>query len=262
MYTQCPECLSVFSLDAHTLAQAHGYVLCGHCRAGFDSLATLTEHLPPEPFRELPTNNPAPEPPRLELVVYRPRAAIPAAATQTVPIVLEDPLLTVTPRFIRDARKPTSRRWPWVLACFTLLLILLSQLGWACRDVLIADPTVGPMLSQVCATLNCTLPLVRDVRQLHLLARDVQTHPSVPGALMISATVRNDAAFAQPWPVVSITLYDVNGKRLAMRRLSPSEYLSDNGELQRGLAAAASTALVFEVEDPGQQAVTFELGFE
>jgi hypothetical protein len=118
------------------------------------------------------------------------------------------------------------------------------------------------MLSQVCATLNCTLPLVRDVRQLHLLARDVQTHPSVPGALMISATVRNDAAFAQPWPVVSITLYDVNGKRLAMRRLSPSEYLSDNGELQRGLAAAANTALVFEVEDPGQQAVTFELGFE
>lgn len=261
MYTQCPECLSVFSLDAHTLAQAHGYVLCGHCGAGFDSIATLAEHLPPEPFRELPTNEPTPEPPRVELVVYRPRAMAAIAAAEVLP-PLPDELLTVTPRFIRDARKPTSRRWPWVLACFTLLLILLSQLGWACRDVLIADPTTGPILSQVCTTLNCTLPLVRDVHQLHLLARDVQTHPSVPGALMISATVRNDAAFAQPWPVVSITLYDVNGKRLAMRRLRPGEYLNDNGELQRGLAADASTALVFEVEDPGQQAVTFELGFE
>ena len=41
MYTQCPECLSVFSLDAQTLAKAHGHVVCGHCEASFDSLATL-----------------------------------------------------------------------------------------------------------------------------------------------------------------------------------------------------------------------------
>jgi len=54
MYTQCPECLSVFSLDAQTLAKAHGHVVCGHCNASFGSLATLTEQLPPEPFVELP----------------------------------------------------------------------------------------------------------------------------------------------------------------------------------------------------------------
>ena len=54
MYTQCPECLSVFSLGAQALVQAHGYVMCGHCGAGFDSLATLSEQLPPEPFQELP----------------------------------------------------------------------------------------------------------------------------------------------------------------------------------------------------------------
>jgi predicted Zn finger-like uncharacterized protein len=59
MYTQCPECLSVFSLDAQTLAKAHGYVVCGHCEAGFDSLATLAEQLPSEPFVELPLNQPS-----------------------------------------------------------------------------------------------------------------------------------------------------------------------------------------------------------
>lgn len=261
MYTQCPECLSVFSLDAHTLAQAHGYVMCGYCGAGFDSIATLTEQLPPEPFRELPVNDPAPEPPQLDLAVYRPQPAAPEAEP-AAPILPDEIPLAVTPRFMREAQAPANRRWPWVLACLVLLLVLLAQLGWACRDVLISDPTTGPWLRQGCAALGCELPLVRDVHRLHLLARNVQSHPSEPDALMISATVRNDATFAQPWPVVTITLYDVNGKRLAMRRLGPAEYLGDSDELRQGLAAGASTALVFEVSDPGQQAVTFELGFE
>jgi hypothetical protein len=103
---------------------------------------------------------------------------------------------------------------------------------------------------------------VRGVDKLRLLARDVQTHPTVAGALMISATIRNDAAFTQPWPVVTIRLSDANGKVLAMRRLEPYEYLDDTDQLRHGLAAGASTALIFEVEDPGRQAVAFDLGFE
>jgi len=263
MYTQCPECLSVFSLDARTLAQAHGYVMCGHCGAGFDSLATLAEQLPPEPFMELPANEPAFEPPHLDLVVYRPRPAVPEpdAVAAAAPAAEDFAELTFAPRFAQP-REPKPRRWPWIAICLLLALLLAAQLGWACRDALIANPTTGNVLRQACATLHCRLPLVRDVRELQLLARDVQTHPSVPGALLISATVRNNASFAQPWPVVAITLLDVDGKRLGMRRLRPAEYLGDNTERQQGLAPGATTALVFEVDDPGQRAVTFSLDFE
>jgi predicted Zn finger-like uncharacterized protein len=265
MYTQCPECLSVFSLDARTLAQAHGYVMCGHCGAGFDSIATLADQLPPEPFRELPANEPAFEPPHLDLVVYRPRPPVAESAPAAEPVpapVLEDfARLDFAPRFARP-REPRERRWPWVVTCLLLALLLAAQVGWACRDSLIADPVTGGWLRAICATFDCELPLVRDVHRLHLLARDVQTHPSVPGALLISATVRNDAAFAQPWPVVAITLFDVDGKRLAMRRLRPPEYLGDPAEQRSGLGPGATTALVFEVDDPGQRAVTFSLDFE
>jgi hypothetical protein len=142
------------------------------------------------------------------------------------------------------------------------LLGLATQLAWALRDTLIADPSTGPVLREICATLGCQLPPVRDIDKLRLLARDVQTHPTVPGALLISATVRNDAGFTQPWPVVVIRLSDGNGKVIAMRRLNPYEYLDDVDALRRGLAPGASTALVFEVEDPGHQAVAFDLGFE
>jgi predicted Zn finger-like uncharacterized protein len=266
MYTQCPECLSVFSVDARTIAQAHGFVMCGHCGAGFDCISTLADQLPPEPFHELPAHEPGVEPPRVELAIYRPAPEAPEEPKQE-----DDPLrsldrefanLVITPRFARDRRADRPRRWPWITACLLLLLGLTTQLAWALRETLISDPNTGPVLRQACAMLQCQLPPVRDVSKLRLLARDVQTHPTVPGALLISATLRNDAAFTQPWPVVTIRLSDGNGKVIAMRRLNPSEYLDDTDALHRGLAPGANSALVFEVEDPGHQAVAFDLGFE
>jgi predicted Zn finger-like uncharacterized protein len=262
MYTQCPECLSVFSIDARTLAQAHGFVMCGHCGAGFDSIATLADQLPPEPFDELPSHEPAVEPPRLESAIYRPKTEAESTHDEALPLpdVFGD--LVVTPRFARDTRADRPRRWPWIVACLLLLLALLAQLGWALRDSLVADATIGPLLQDTCAALQCQLPEVRDITKLQLLARDVQTHPTVPGALLISATLRNEASFTQPWPVVTIRLSDGNGKVIAMRRLNPYEYLDDTDALRRGLPPGARTALVFEVEDPGHQAVGFDMGFE
>ncbi|HEY0199166.1 MAG TPA: zinc-ribbon and DUF3426 domain-containing protein [Rhodanobacter sp.] len=286
MYTQCPECLSVFSLDAHTLAQAHGHVICGHCRASFDSIATLTDQLPPEPFHELPVNEPAYEPPGVDLVVYRPRPDPPAvianepAATESA--TTEDfTQLVFAPRFAREPktrrskraskraarlerapREPGERHWPWVVAGLMLALLLCLQLAWAKRDMLIRDPMAGGWLRSACRTLGCELPLVASPDQIELLASNVQAHPSVAGALMISASVRNDAPFAQPYPVLAITLSNAQGKHLSMRRLQPREYLDDSAVLQRGLAPGESAVLLLEVQDPGDQAVAFEFGFE
>lgn len=285
MYTQCPECLSVFSLDAQTLAKAHGHVVCGHCDASFDSLATLTEQLPPEPFVELLVNEPAFEPPCLDLVVYRPQPDPPVvvvsseAATAATPAVEDFSQLVFSPRFAceprtrrsdrsgrRDRRRhPRSsgeRRWPWVVACLVLMLSLAIQLAWAKRDDLIRNPTVGGWLRGSCNVLGCELPLVAAPQQLHLLASNVQAHPSVAGALVISASVRNDARFAQPYPVLTIALSDAQGRRIAMRRLQPREYLDDDAILRHGLAPGASAVLLLEVEDPGDKAVAFEFGFE
>lgn len=277
MYTQCPECLTVFSLDVHTLVQAHGYVTCGHCGAGFDSIATLTGQLPPEPFMELAPNEQALQPPQVELAVYRPRAEPPIVAEAAEPAADPDDFtqLVFAPRFARDPHKPRrerrarrprqrhgERRWPWVVICLLLLALLGAQLAWAKRDALIADPHAGTWLRSGCRSLGCRLPLVQDVHQLQLVARDVQAHPSVSGALMISATVHNSALFAQPYPVVTLVLSDASGKRVAMRRLRPAEYLGDDALQRAGLAPGANAALLFEVADPGSKAVAFEFGFE
>lgn len=262
MYAQCPDCLTVFSLNTETLAQARGEVVCGHCGTPFDALFSLSEQLPPEPFHRLPSRSES-LPPRLDLAVYRPPADSPAVAEQ---VVAEGPVedfsnLVVAPRFARK-KESRGRRWPWITACILLMLALGAQVAWAKRELLISDGTVGPLLRDACTNLGCRLPLVQDTAKLSLLARDVQAHPSVPGALMITASLRNDADFAQPYPVVSVTLSDANGKRLAMRRLRPGEYLGDANVMQRGLAPGATAALMLEVEDPEGKAVAFEFGFE
>jgi hypothetical protein len=176
----------------------------GIAAPAFDSIATLADQLPPEPFNELPVARAGVEPPRVDLVVYRPQPE-----TQQAVIGEESPRTQdfaepgFTPRFARDRRVANKpRRWPWISACFLLFLAFLdSLLGLAryadCRS------DHRPLLHASLRTLNCTLPPVRDVAKLRLLARNVQAHPTVPNALMISASVRNDAAFTQPWPFVT-----------------------------------------------------------
>ena len=254
MYTQCPDCLTVFALDADVLAQARGMVSCGGCAARFDALASLAAQLPAEPFTWLPAAADDASVPTLELAVCRPSRPPPA------PAAASDELSTLSfaPRFAR----PRRRRWPWVLASLLLLVLLGVQAAWIERAALIRNRVTGPWLQRSCATLGCRLPLVRDPSALRLLARKVEAQPGAPGTLLIGATIRNDAPFAQPWPVVVLTLSDASGKKIAMRRVLPREYLGDAQLLRAGMQAGASAALMIEAKDPGQQAVAFDFAFE
>ena len=55
MYTQCPECLTIYKIGADLLGAGRGSVRCGHCAATFDALRTLTEALPEDAY-ELPSH--------------------------------------------------------------------------------------------------------------------------------------------------------------------------------------------------------------
>ncbi|MER3546651.1 MAG: DUF3426 domain-containing protein [Rhodanobacteraceae bacterium] len=261
MYTQCPECLTVYVLDAATLAQGHGSVRCGHCTMVFDALPSLSETLPPEPFSGLPVLPHSADPPLLVQPVFRPPPdASPEAQTGAAFSTSSAPL---TPAFVqrRPPRRP-MHNGRWIVSCVALSVLLLAQLAWANRAWLAADSNTRPLLAHVCAALSCTLPPVKDVSKLTLLSRDIRPHPSVPGALIISATVHNDADFTQPYPVIRISLTDLDGNAIAMRRFRPSEYVSDRKTRAAGLPPGGTVAAVFEVEDPGKNAVAFEFGFE
>jgi predicted Zn finger-like uncharacterized protein len=259
MYTQCPECLTVYTLDTATLAQGHGSARCAHCTMVFDALPRLSDTLPPEPFMNLPVQPPVPEPPQLVQPVFRPHPDY--VAENDVPLPAS--VASALPAFVRRRRARGQRHTGrWIGGCALLALLLAAQLAWANRAALADNPGTRPLLARVCATLRCMLPPKQDLSKLSLLSRDIRPHPSVPGALIISATLRNDAGFTQPYPLIRIALSDLDGNEVAMRRFRPVEYVSDPKTRAAGLAPGATIAVAFEVEDPGKNAVAFEFGFE
>lgn len=261
MYTQCPECLTIFKLTGGELAATLGSVRCGHCSAIFDALRTLTDQLPPEPIGTLEPHPSQVAPPQLGLPVFRPNPGQGALLfdPDDRPRAPERP---VTPSFTRRRRARTRRNGAWIAGSALLLLTLGGQIAWAERALWIDDARVRAWLDPACARIGCNLPPRHDVGALELLSRDIRPHPSVAGALIISASVRNDADFAQAFPVVEITLSDLDETRIAMRRFRPRDYVSDPRTIAQGLAPGATTALVFEVADPGRNAVAFEFKFD
>lgn len=281
MFAQCPECMTVFALDAHALSRANGLVGCSQCGATFDTLATLCDQLPEEPFETLPINEPGSAPPLLlQAIEHRrppqqalfppdvdtaatgigtsPSAGIPEREPRPAPADL--------PAFARQATTAArqGRRSTRLLiaACAVLAVALAMQLAWAERASLVRLPAVASAVQTVCGSLGCRLPMARDPARLELGSRDIRRHPSVDGALLISATIRNTASFSQPWPVIGITLSDLDDQRVAMRRFRPAEYLRDAAIRRGGLAPGTTAALVFEVADPGRDAVAFEFVFQ
>jgi predicted Zn finger-like uncharacterized protein len=262
MYTQCPECLTIFKLDGGELAAAHGSVRCGHCAAVFDALRSLSAQLPPEPIGILSLHEAQSDPPQLALPVFRPNPAQATLFAEPVDRVRAAERSSL-PAFAASRRRARRQRnWPWLAGCALLLATLTLEFALADPSRWIDDARVRSWLDPLAANFGVPLPLRRAPAALELSARDIRPHPSVEGALIISATLRNDAAFAQAWPVVEVTLSDFDEKPVAMRRFQPREYLSDTRMLDPGLAAGASSSLVFEVADPGRDAVAFEFKFE
>ncbi|HWG66585.1 MAG TPA: zinc-ribbon and DUF3426 domain-containing protein [Rhodanobacteraceae bacterium] len=58
MYTQCPQCRTIFEINEDALQASLGIVRCGHCAERFDALRTLSDSLPAGPDAALPEHDP------------------------------------------------------------------------------------------------------------------------------------------------------------------------------------------------------------
>jgi predicted Zn finger-like uncharacterized protein len=167
-----------------------------------------------------------------------------------------------SPRYVLSGHEPETvpPRLGWAFGSLLLLTVLAGQLAWFNRDTLALDPRWRPWLQQVCDTAGCTLPPLRDPHAIEMVDRNVQSHPQYQGALLITATLVNQASFAQPYPEVELSMTDLDQKRVAVRRFLPAEYL-DNGKARGLIPSGASVRLKLEIADPGQEAVGFEFDF-
>jgi predicted Zn finger-like uncharacterized protein len=144
----------------------------------------------------------------------------------------------------RSARRRTRRTWVYALAIPLLLLLLAAQLLYHFRDAIAAHwPTTRPALTSLCATLGCAVRPLRDVGALSIDASDLQVDPAHKGLLILTATVRNRAAYALAYPYLELTLTDAQDQVVVRRAFAPGEYLSGTVDLGAGLPGNGEAAL-------------------
>lgn len=167
-------------------------------------------------------------------------AAVNAAVSAVGPAVsrAEPTRPRSVPPQVDDWRAPPvprrSRSWAWGIASILLLAVLLAQTAYFLRDTLVSQlPQTRPLLERMCALLDCTLSLPKNLALLQIVGSDLET--DARGRLTLSLTLGNRAGHAQAWPVLVLTLTDQRNRPLARRSFAPSEYLGDPRRIAAGM---------------------------
>ena len=174
-----------------------------------------------------------------------------------IPYVLRESLAVA-------AEKPRSlgARLGLLLAVILLTVVLATQaIYFRGLDIAQRIPAARGLVSLICDRLDCKYTGPRDVRRIRLINRDIRAARDRSGVLVITATMVNEADFAQPYPIFEVVLSDLTGTSVAERRFTPEEYLGSLVKEQFLMQPGQPVQVTLEVIDPGSDAVNFEINF-
>jgi hypothetical protein len=145
-------------------------------------------------------------------------------------------------------------------------LILLAALGlqyawFKPAKVLAGYPQTRPWLETLCAYTGCRAPDRRNPSKIQMLARDVRIHPGYEDALLVSATLVNAAAYAQPYPRLQFSVFNVNGQTIASRIFEPEQYLSPDLNPKGNMSPGKPLQIAIELIAPEEAAISYEFRF-
>ncbi len=192
-----------------------------------------------------------------------PEDASPAIADATPAIATHRVRKPNGPRFLHHARSlpvhARRARWQWT-AVIALALLLCVQVVLADRARLATQAGWRPIVVALCSALRCDVPMWREPAAFTMLSRDVRPIVNQPGTLQAQATFRNEARWAQAWPVILLTLKDADGRTLGARALQPGDYLAE-GEASSPIGPGQSAQMAVRIREPSANVVAFSFDF-
>ena len=250
-YTRCPGCATVFRVTSAQLALREGQVRCGQCKTVFDGIAQQVSLAPPR----IPDVGPPPlseaalGPPTVTLrsaqALELPDSAQapPAAAVTggTAEIPYEDRFSRTKPKAPRRVRAAL-----YTVAIAFLVALIAAQAVFHFRDAIAAHwPAAQPALTKVCGLAGCAIRPLRDAAMSHLSidASDLQADPAHRGLLILTATLRNRAAWLLAYPHLELTLTDAQDQVVVRRALAPPDYAGGTTDFQRGIPPNGEVAV-------------------
>jgi predicted Zn finger-like uncharacterized protein len=134
-------------------------------------------------------------------------------------------VVSISGEFLQPT-SPARREWLIIAAVVILALLLLAQLVYAFRVELAARmPGVRPALEGYCRLLKCEIPLPRQAELLSLESSGLEASPEGDKWVVLTAVVRNRAAYVQACPELLLTLTDQSDTPLVRKTFRPEEYL-------------------------------------
>jgi predicted Zn finger-like uncharacterized protein len=159
---------------------------------------------------------------------------------------------------VDDAPDTGARRWPWVAAVAGLSLLLLLQVIHSERNALVRNPALGPLVAGAYSVFGLTPLAPTDLSAYELRQWGAASDPREAGRLMLRASIINRATYAQPLPLLRLTLQDRYGSTLGERDIGPADYLPGTG-MPTLLGPGERADALIRIVDPGTEAVGFEL---
>ena len=225
MLTRCPTCSTAFRVTERQLRAREGQVRCGRCDTLFDAVATLS-------------TDPATLPPRVK------PGSPPTTGSMAVLLGTEK---ESSFDFGPQVPQPLSRLW-WP-ASVLLLLALAVQVAYRYRgEIAVLIPESKPLLERICVEFGCDVPLPRRAELLSIESSDLQADVSQPSVMVLTATLRNRAAFVQAFPALELTLTSEQGETVARRVLTPRDYVPQSHKSEAGFAAGSELQIRVYIE--------------
>lgn len=242
---------------------------------------TITDNLRHPEFQEpvihYPETEPEPEP-----AVLRHRTSPTHESTMASQPVLDEPSISLRgesrsrgadttsfgrrpPDFLTEAEGPSALvRFFWGMLSLLALLGLLAQGVYIYRnDIATRAPFLQPVLTVLCAKLNCDVSLSRHLERISIEASSLQqsagqTPEGQPVELSLRLTMRNRYDKNQPWPHLSLELKDASGATVVRKTIAPYQYLPST-LVDQPFAAGQEVNLLIPVTVTGLQINGFQL---
>jgi len=260
MITMCPSCRTGFRVRAEQLAVRAGLVRCGKCSRVFDAREHLLEENAPSPVAEAPAS--AVHVPGADTAVAEaPEVAAAPAHTERTPVEAAAASGARAFDFGPTAgARGRARRWPWILGSLLLALLLLLQAAYYYRTaIVLLIPETKPYAAALCANIGCDLPLPRRIELMSIEASDLQADTNNSNVMVLSATLKNRAAFDQQLPLLELTLTDAQDQPVVRRVLAPQDYLGKAAGAKAGFAANTEMAVKVFIEGAQVKATGYRL---
>ncbi len=285
MYTQCPECKTIFKLKETQLQARDGLVSCGNCAAIFRADQQLLDTLPEKgdkPGAKSHTGAATRSKSRRRRKHKRKtsssaakrRGHKPAETGKTLPFKIADPAIpTITELSLFSKPKPRTRPAFWIVGNLLLLALLAGQYAFFYRSELAQDARLKPLVLRFCNIIGCKIRAKQNIAQIELTWTKIAPHPKYENALRIRTSMVNRAGYRQPYPLMEVSLTDSAGKLLSRRTFKPREYLKQAGVVQgragygvedakavkTGMLPNVAVNTLLEVTNPDRKAVGFEI---